>query len=124
MCGEEKAEAEKSPLYDYKRAYFKIVQALIDDHRTAFEISPRFSIFCLKNFGLTLQYEFSKKNFQNFECKTDLDISQIQFWQKKFLVRTRILMASGKLLFFTGKINMIPEWYWCGTSLEPFFIRF
>merc|ERR1712226_849730 len=33
MCGEEKEEAEKSPLYDYKRAYFKIVQALIDDHR-------------------------------------------------------------------------------------------
>ena len=45
MCGEEKAEAEKSPLYDYKRAYFKIVQALIDDHRTAFEISPKFSNF-------------------------------------------------------------------------------
>ena len=38
MCGEEKEEAEKSPLYDYKRAYFKIVQALIDDHRTAFKI--------------------------------------------------------------------------------------
>ena len=40
MCGEEKEQAEKSPLYDYKRAYFKIVQALIDDHRTAFKISP------------------------------------------------------------------------------------
>ena len=39
MCGEEKEQAEKSPLYDYKRAYFKIVQALIDDHRTAFIIS-------------------------------------------------------------------------------------
>ena len=39
MCGEEKEQAEKSPLYDYKRAYFKIVQALIDDHRTVFKIS-------------------------------------------------------------------------------------
>ena len=38
MCGEEKAEAEKSPLYDYKRAYFKIVQALIDDHRIAIKL--------------------------------------------------------------------------------------
>ena len=42
MCGEEKEEAEKSPLYDYKRAYFKIVQALIDDHRSAFKFFVEF----------------------------------------------------------------------------------
>ena len=49
MCGEEKEEAEKSPLYDYKRAYFKIVQALIDDHRTAFKIFVEFSNFWSEN---------------------------------------------------------------------------
>ena len=48
MCGEEKEEAEKSPLYDYKRAYFKIVQALIDDHRTAFKIFVEFFEFLVQ----------------------------------------------------------------------------
>ena len=48
MCGEEKEEAEKSPLYDYKRAYFKIVQALIDDHRTAFKIFVEFVEFLVQ----------------------------------------------------------------------------
>ena len=50
MCGEEKEEAEKSPLYDYKRAYFKIVQALIDDHRTAFKIFCQIFVKFLSNF--------------------------------------------------------------------------
>ena len=49
MCGAEKEEAEKSPLYDYKRAYFKIVQALIDDHRTAFKIFAKFFKFWSEN---------------------------------------------------------------------------
>ena len=50
MCGAEKEEAEKSPLYDYKRAYFKIVQALIDDHRTAFKTFVEFFKFLVRKF--------------------------------------------------------------------------
>ena len=77
MCGEEKEEAEKSPLYDYKRAYFKIVQALIDDHRTAFKIFFKF----LSNFSfffvwkiLDFEMKIFEQKIQNFECNIDLDI--------------------------------------------------
>ena len=61
MCGEEKEEAEKSPLYDYKRAYFKIVQALIDDHRTAFKIFVNFFEIFFFNFFSNFFQIFLKK---------------------------------------------------------------
>ena len=73
MCGEEKEQAEKSPLYDYKRAYFKIVQALIDDHRTAIKI---FVVKIHRIFAAKIPLKFFKILLQKseiFECRTDLD---------------------------------------------------
>ena len=42
QCGDPEAaeEAEKDPIYDYKRAYFKIVQGLIKDYRFAHITDP------------------------------------------------------------------------------------
>ena len=43
QCGdpEARAEAEKDPMYDYKRAYFKIVQGLIKDYRFGHVTDPQ-----------------------------------------------------------------------------------